>query len=112
MIRRPSSRHGEEACLAPLVIDADPAAVFSRAEAVVAAQGGRSWPRIGWGAHWAYDQTALDTIDDVVIRIRALGPRQAQVDVRSVSRVGQSDLGANAARIRAFLAALDPKNSR
>ncbi|MEE3108941.1 MAG: DUF1499 domain-containing protein [Pseudomonadota bacterium] len=100
--------------LAPLVIDADPAAVFSRAEAVVAAQG---WTLVAsdpaGGLIEAYDQTALyGFIDDVVIRIRALGPRQAQVDVRSVSRVGQSDLGANAARIRAFLAALDPKNSR
>jgi uncharacterized protein (DUF1499 family) len=29
-----------------------------------------------------------------------------EVDVRSVSRVGQGDLGANAARIRAFITAL------
>ena len=44
--------------------------------------------------------------DDVVIRIEpdAAGSR---VDVRSVSRVGSSDVGANAARIRAFLRALD-----
>ena len=43
--------------------------------------------------------------DDVVIRIEpdAAGSR---VDVRSVSRVGMSDVGANAARIRAFLKAL------
>ena len=43
--------------------------------------------------------------DDVVIRIEpdAAGSR---VDVRSVSRVGGSDVGANAARIRAFLKAL------
>lgn len=39
--------------------------------------------------------------DDVVIRIRDLRGR-TQVDVRSVSRVGRSDVGANAARIRAF----------
>jgi len=38
----------------------------------------------------------------VVIRVRsdAVGSR---IDLRSVSRVGQSDLGANAARIGAFL---------
>lgn len=43
--------------------------------------------------------------DDVVIRIEpdAAGSR---VDVRSVSRVGMSDVGTNAARIRAFLKAL------
>lgn len=44
--------------------------------------------------------------DDVVIRIADDGPDRTLVDVRSVSRVGQSDLGANAARIDAFLAGL------
>ncbi|HEX6110854.1 MAG TPA: DUF1499 domain-containing protein [Geminicoccaceae bacterium] len=44
--------------------------------------------------------------DDIVIRIR---PTDAgsRIDVRSVSRVGVSDMGTNAARIRAYLAALD-----
>jgi len=43
--------------------------------------------------------------DDVIVRIRpeAAGSR---VDVRSVSRVGRGDLGANAARVREFLAKL------
>jgi uncharacterized protein (DUF1499 family) len=43
--------------------------------------------------------------DDVVVRIRpeAQGSR---VDVRSASRVGRSDIGANAKRIREFLAKL------
>lgn len=42
--------------------------------------------------------------DDVVVRVVAvnLGSR---IDIRSVSRVGQSDIGANAARIEIFLAA-------
>jgi uncharacterized protein (DUF1499 family) len=40
--------------------------------------------------------------DDVVVRIRET-PDGSRIDVRSVSRVGQSDLGANAARIVAFL---------
>ncbi len=43
--------------------------------------------------------------DDVVIRVRAEGPG-SRVDVRSVSRVGRSDVGANAARIRRFREAL------
>ena len=43
--------------------------------------------------------------DDVVIRVRPQGSG-SQVDVRSVSRVGMSDLGANAARIKDFLARL------
>ncbi|NND81925.1 MAG: DUF1499 domain-containing protein [Gammaproteobacteria bacterium] len=40
--------------------------------------------------------------DDVVVRIRPQGDKVA-VDLRSVSRVGKSDLGANAARIERFL---------
>lgn len=39
--------------------------------------------------------------DDVVIRVRAQG-NGSRVDVRSESRVGRSDVGANAARIRKF----------
>lgn len=42
-------------------------------------------------------------IDDVVVRIRPDGAGSL-VDVRSASRVGSSDLGANARRIDAFLA--------
>lgn len=45
-------------------------------------------------------------IDDVVVRIRD-GADGVSVDVRSKSRVGGSDLGANAKRVRAFYAALD-----
>ena len=41
-------------------------------------------------------------IDDVVIRIVPAGDRTL-VDIRSVSRVGKSDVGANARRIREYL---------
>ena len=44
--------------------------------------------------------------DDVVIRITATGDAGSRVDVRSLSRVGGGDLGANARRVRAFVAAL------
>ena len=44
--------------------------------------------------------------DDVVIRV-APAPDGSRVDVRSLSRVGLSDVGTNAARIRKFLAALE-----
>ncbi|MDX1580549.1 MAG: DUF1499 domain-containing protein, partial [Alphaproteobacteria bacterium] len=43
--------------------------------------------------------------DDVVIRVRA-SDGQTQVDMRSASRVGLSDLGANAARIEDFMSEL------
>lgn len=42
-------------------------------------------------------------VDDVVVRIRPEG-NGSLVDVRSASRVGSSDLGANARRIDAFMA--------
>ncbi len=40
--------------------------------------------------------------DDVVVRIRPV-PGGSRVDVRSASRVGTSDVGTNATRVRAFL---------
>jgi uncharacterized protein (DUF1499 family) len=43
--------------------------------------------------------------DDIVVRIRPDGSG-SRIDVRSVSRVGRSDVGANAKRIREFLAKL------
>jgi uncharacterized protein (DUF1499 family) len=42
----------------------------------------------------------------VVVRVIERAPGQSVVDVRSVSRVGRSDVGKNAARIRAYLARL------
>lgn len=44
--------------------------------------------------------------DDVVIRVTPRGADSAVVDMRSKSRVGRSDVGANAARIREYFAAL------
>ena len=41
--------------------------------------------------------------DDVVIRIQPSEGGGSVVDVRSISRVGGSDIGANADRIRKFL---------
>ena len=46
--------------------------------------------------------------DDVVVRV-VPAPEGSLVDVRSVSRVGRSDLGANARRVRAFVAALSAR---
>ena len=49
--------------------------------------------------------------DDVVVRVRPEGSG-SRIDVRSVSRVGQSDVGTNARRIRAYLADLARRNSQ
>jgi uncharacterized protein (DUF1499 family) len=43
--------------------------------------------------------------DDIVIRIRGEGGG-SRVDARSASRIGGHDIGMNAARIRAYVAAL------
>jgi uncharacterized protein (DUF1499 family) len=45
-------------------------------------------------------------IDDVVIRVTSTGENQSRVDVRSESRVGGGDMGANGMRIEKFLASL------
>ncbi|MBL0899686.1 MAG: DUF1499 domain-containing protein [Reyranella sp.] len=43
--------------------------------------------------------------DDIVVRVRPQGTG-SRVDIRSKSRIGESDLGANAERVRAFIARL------
>jgi len=52
----------------------------------------------------AYDVTSIfGFVDDVVVRVRP-AEGGSVVDVRSRSRDGKGDVGANAARIRAFRA--------
>ena len=59
----------------------------------------------GAGIIEAVDTTSFMAFkDDVVIRIRPL-PGGSLLDLRSVSRVGKGDIGANAKRINAFIAA-------
>ncbi len=70
---------------------------------------------MGWEIHLqdpnagiieAVDTTAIMGFkDDIVIRVRT-NAQGALLDLRSVSRVGVSDMGANARRINAFLAKL------
>ncbi|MGH9458162.1 MAG: DUF1499 domain-containing protein [Thermoanaerobaculia bacterium] len=89
--------------LGPILIDDPPGEAFQRALEAVRAQ--------GWDVAAANQETgtieATDTTfwfgfkDDVVIRVRPEGSG-SRIDLRSVSRVGRSDVGANAARIRRF----------
>jgi len=44
--------------------------------------------------------------DDVIVRIRPEASGGSRIDVRSVSRLGEGDAGANAKRVRKFLAKL------
>jgi hypothetical protein len=45
--------------------------------------------------------------DDVVVRVTALRDGTSRVDVRSASRYGSHDFGANARRVTALLADID-----
>lgn len=93
--------------LQPLLLPMPPAEVHARALALVQRQG---WTLIEANVEEGRIEATAETLffgfkDDVVIRIAPAG-EGSRVDMRSVSRVGKSDLGANARRIQAFLAAL------
>lgn len=93
--------------IAPLTLAIAPAQAFARA--LDTAQ------RMGWaivdgdpisGRIEANDRSRwFGFTDDIVIRITAAG-NGSRIDMRSSSRHGRGDFGVNAARIRAYLAAL------
>jgi uncharacterized protein (DUF1499 family) len=93
--------------LAPLTLALPPARAFARVEAAARAMGWRIVAAVpADGRLEASDTTRwFGFTDDIVVRVRP-APNGSRVDVRSASRVGRSDLGVNARRIRAFLAAL------
>jgi uncharacterized protein (DUF1499 family) len=93
--------------LTTLEISTAPGVVFAAAEGVV--------EELGWEvvasdpATGRLEATASTSYfkfkDDVVVRVRATA-EGSEVDIRSKSRVGRGDMGANAARMREFLARL------
>ena len=88
----------------PLHLPAPPPQAFERALGAARAMG---WEIVdaqpGEGRIEATATTAwFGFKDDVVVRIRPAAGGSV-VDVRSLSRVGRSDLGANAKRIRSYL---------
>ena len=95
----------------PLLLAAEPDVVFAAAEAVARDLGWRiveSDP--GEGRIEAVDRTFwFGFRDDVVIRIGEAEEGSTRVDMRSASRVGKSDLGTNARRIRDFLERLQER---
>lgn len=97
------------ATLKSLTLDLAPGAAFDLALKGAAARGWkvidqvRPAGRSGIGHIDAVDRTLVLRIpDDVTVRVRPLGAG-TQIDVRSASRFGYHDLGANAQRIRRFL---------
>lgn len=96
--------------LKTLVSSLDTSAAFQRANDIAIA--------LGWeiynsdkdsGIIEASDTTRIwGFVDDIVIRIQANGTGAGSlIDLRSVSRVGQGDLGANAKRIEKFIASFN-----
>ena len=89
--------------LEPIHVPGSPASVFDRS--VAAAE------KLGWdltlrdAAAGRFEAVAVTRVfrfvDDIVVRVRRDGA-DSIVDVRSKSRDGRSDMGANAARIRLF----------
>jgi uncharacterized protein (DUF1499 family) len=93
--------------IAPVTLNVPPGRAFDRALAATRAMG---WDLVASdpasGRIEATDTTFwFGFKDDVVVRVtpQANGSR---IDVRSLSRVGGGDIGANAARIRKYLAAI------
>lgn len=94
----------------PLLVDASPDAVFKAALALVKHNG---WVvQAANPATHKIDATATTLWfgfkDDVVIRIQPHGAG-TRVDMRSESRIGKSDIGKNAKRVRHFLQQLKQK---
>jgi len=90
-----------------LMVHLAPGAAFARALASARAMG---WTLVAADSAAGRIEATATTRwfgfkDDVVIRIQP-DSAGSRVDVRSVSRVGQSDVGTNARRIRAYLARL------
>jgi len=88
-------------------VDAPPDAAFERSVAAAETLGWKLTTRdAAAGRFEAIAVTRLfGFVDDIVVRVRRAGAASI-VDVRSKSRDGRGDLGANAARIRAFTDAL------
>lgn len=93
--------------IAPLRLAVPPAEAFARAERAARAMG---WQIVAVAPEALRIEATATTLlfgfkDDVVIRIRPQG-QGSVVDVRSLSRIGGSDIGANAQRVRSFLGKL------
>ena len=94
--------------LKPLMVSADAATVFAAAKKVVDSMGMELVDASESDLRIEATQTSrfYGFKDDIVVRIVAL-PDATRVDVRSKSRVGRSDIGQNAKRIKSYLAKLE-----
>jgi uncharacterized protein (DUF1499 family) len=93
--------------IAPVTLTVPPSRAFDRALAAARAMG---WELVASDPAGGRIE-ATDTSfwfgfkDDIVVRVTPQ-PNGSRLDVRSLSRVGGGDIGANAARVRKYLAAV------
>jgi len=97
----------------PLPINVSPKAAYDAAMAVIAK---RKWRVVDARAPLPNREGHIEAIartpimgfrDDVVVRIRPTREGGARIDIRSASRYGKMDFGANAARVLALLDDID-----
>ncbi len=92
----------------PLLLPASPASAFNTALATAKNMG---WRIVEADPREGRIEAVATTFwfgfkDDIVIRVTP-GIKGSRVDIRSASRVGRSDIGTNADRVRAFLQKMD-----
>jgi uncharacterized protein (DUF1499 family) len=113
-VRRDKVRRGYPNLLGGLLLRLEPVAAFQLAEALARRQTGWSIGRVapGQGLFTAVAVTRLLRFrDDITVRVRPAAGG-SRVDIRSRSRLGRDDLGANAARIRRFFRDLQASQPR
>ena len=88
--------------IAPIDISGNPLTVWKRLQDAVHNTGGRIVEKENLYIAATYTTDLVKFVDDVQLRVDLLGQK---IQVRSVSRVGYSDLGANAKRVEAIRAA-------
>jgi uncharacterized protein (DUF1499 family) len=96
--------------LKPIISQLDKEKAFAKALNVASSLG---WDVVAkneqQGLIEAVDTSALWAFkDDIAIRVQAVGA-SSKIDLRSISRIGGSDLGANAARVEKFITAFANK---
>lgn len=89
----------------PMLVQAPPEVILEFAEGVAQKQG---WEIVSvdeeTGLIYATDTSMwFGFTDDIVVRVSPQGPAGSRIDARSVSRVGLSDMGANARRLKSFM---------
>jgi uncharacterized protein (DUF1499 family) len=90
----------EQHFVAPLAFEGDPAEALRRLEKIVASMSGVSVVAVTDRAiHAEFRSRIFRFVDDVDL---VVDPARGVVDVRSASRLGYSDLGANRRRVEAI----------